>query len=259
MKFLPGTVSGFWILVIISAFIAASIHRARRGTLPKFRTIPGLEAIPEAIGRAAETGRPVLFNPGIADLTGDYASQTYAGLEILSHVSRLCARYDVSIIVPIRQASVLPVAEDIVRLGYATENKLDQLRPDAVRFISPFQFGYVSGVLGITERERIAANFIMGATWSETPSYLEAGNGVGAIQIGGTANLHQLQFFVAGCDYTLIGEELFAGGAYVSEDKAKLGSIAGQDIGKIIAVVLTFAGVVYAAFGSKWLTNLLSK
>ncbi|MCL4424093.1 MAG: hypothetical protein M1553_01240 [Firmicutes bacterium] len=257
--FIKGTLFGFALLLVIAAFIIGSIIRARRGFLPRLRIIPGVEAIPEAIGRAAEVGRPVLFNPGIADLSGDYAAQTYAGLEILAHVSRLCAKYDVSIIVPIRQASVLPVAEEIVKLGYLSEGKLDKLRPDAVRYISPFQFGYVSGVLGITERERIAANLILGATWSETPAYIEAGYGAGAIQIGGTANLHQIQFYVAGCDYTLIGEELFAGGAYVSQDRAKLGSIVGQDLGKILAVALVFLGVILATFKSNWLVNLMNK
>lgn len=257
--FIKGTVFGFVLLLVVSALIISSILRGRRGVLPKLRVIPGVEAIPEAVGRAAEVGRPVLFNPGIADLTGDYAAQTYAGLEILSYVSMLCAKYDVSIIVPIRQASVLPVAEEIVRFGYLAEGKLDKLRSDAVRYISPFQFGYVSGVLGITERERIAANLILGATWSETPAYIEAGYGAGAIQIGGTANLHQIQFYVAGCDYTLIGEELFAAGAYVSQDKAKLGSILGQDLGKIVAVGLIFLGVLLATFKSNWLVNLMNK
>lgn len=257
--FLPGTIFGFFLIVGLCAIIGTCISRARSGVLPKFRRIAGIEAVPEAIGRAAEMGKPIMFNPGIADLTGDYASQTYAALEVLSHVAKLAAQYDTRLIVTIRQAQVLPVAEEIVRTSYLVAGKPDKFNRDDIRYISPFQFGYVSGVLGMIEREKPAAYFLLGAFWSESPSYIEAANGVGAIQIGGTANLHQIQFLVAGCDYTLIGEELFAAGAYVSDNRAKLGSIWGQDIGKIVAVALIILGVIGKATKQEWLLKLMSQ
>jgi hypothetical protein len=56
----------------------------------------------------------------------------------------------------------------------------------------------------------------------------------------------QLPFFVAACDYTLIGEEFFAASAYLSNDPEQLGSLKGQDIGKIIAAGLLVVGCVLA-------------
>ena len=40
------------------------------------------------------------------------------------------------------------------------------------------------------------------------------------------------------CDYTIIGEELYAASAYISKEPLLLGSLKAQDLGK--AVVLTF-------------------
>lgn len=204
-------------------------------------------------------GRPVHFTPGIAGLDGETAAQTYAGLEILSHVARLVARYKSSIIVTIRQPIVLPMAEAMVRQAYLTEGVPDQFDPNSVRYLSSEQFAYAAGVMGIMEREQVAANLMLGAFWAESLMFAETGRHIGAIQIAGTANLHQIQFFVAACDYTLIGEDLFAAGAVISQDPIKLGSIAGQDIGKIIALALIVVGVIGKTLGSDFLTTLMSK
>lgn len=246
-------------LAIISAFIIYSILKARRGKLPFIRNIPGILAIEEAVGRATEMGRPVHFTPGIAGLDGETASQTYAGLEILSHVARLVARYDSSIIVTIRQPIVFPVAEAIVKQAYLTEGVPDKFDTNSIRYLSSEQFAYAAGVMGIMEREQVSANFMLGAFWAESLMFAETGRHIGAIQIAGTANLHQIQFFVAACDYTLIGEDLFAAGAVISEDPIKLGSIAGQDLGKLFALALIIIGVISTTLGSDFLTNLMSK
>jgi hypothetical protein len=69
----------------------------------------------------------------------------------------------------------------------------------------------------------------------------------------------QIPFFVAACDYTLIGEELYAAGAYLSQDKVKMGSIGGQDIVKAATMVLVLLGALMATAGSSALSDLLIK
>ena len=60
----------------------------------------------------------------------------------------------------------------------------------------------------------------------------------------GTARPAQLPFFVAACDYTLIGEELFAASAYLSKDPKLLGSLKGQDVGKALFILGILVGVI---------------
>jgi len=74
----------------------------------------------------------------------------------------------------------------------------------------------------------------------------ETGNSIGAIQIAGTAEPAQLPFFVAACDYTLIGEEFFAASAYLSGDPDQLGSLQGQDLGKFVVGTLLVWGSLCA-------------
>ena len=231
--------------LVLSGAIFYNISRARKGRMPYLRKLAGVEAIDEAVGRATELGKPVIFSPGIAGLSGEYGAQTFAALEILGYVARSAAKYDTRI------PEVLPIAEEIVRSAYAAEGKPDRYNPDDVRFLSSAQFAYAAGVMGIMEREKPGAAFLIGGFWAESLMFAEVGNAVGAIQIAGTANLHQIQFFVAACDYTLIGEEIFAVGAYFSGDPIRRGSLAGQDVGKVIAILLIIIGTLVGTFGGQ--------
>ena len=99
-------------------------------------------------------------------------------------------------------------------------------------------------------REKPATCFYMGAFYAESLILAETGNSIGAIQIAGTAMPAQLPFFVAACDYTLIGEEFFAASAYLSGSAEELGSLKGQDVGKVIVAVLLLIGVAMATIAS---------
>ncbi len=92
-------------------------------------------------------------------------------------------------------------------------------------------------------REKPAACFYMGCFFAESLILAETGNSIGAIQIAGTAMPSQLPFFVAACDYTLIGEEFFAASAYLTGSPEELGSLKGQDVGKVIVVAEVAGGV----------------
>ncbi len=246
-------------LLLISFFVFWGIFTAKRGNVPKIRRIPGLEAITEAIGRATELGKAVHFNPGIGDLTSEVAPQTLAGLDILTYVAQTCANYGAELIVTNRNAVVHPITEEIVRQAYANQGVIDLMKPETVRFLSDEQFAYAASAMGIIQRERVAANIMIGAYYAEALLLAEAAAQVGAIQIGATARMYQLPFFVATCDYTLLGDEMYAGGAAVTGDAVRLGSILGQDYVKIVCIVLGIIGALSATLGSTWLNDLFAR
>ncbi|HSL93628.1 MAG TPA: DUF6754 domain-containing protein [Bacillota bacterium] len=255
-------VKGAQFLLILSLFTTAAVLwsiRASRsgGSVPTVRRIGGFDAIEEAVGRATEMGRAVHFSPGIAGVTDVSAPQTFAGLEIMGFTAAMCAKYNAELIVTIRMPEVLPLAEETVRQAFLSAGKPELFKESTVRFISTENIAYSAGVIAILTREQAAANIMVGAYWAESLLMAEAGANAGAIQIAGTANLHQIAFFVAACDYTLIGEELYAGGAYLSKDPMKLGSLRGQDYVKLLATVLVVVGSLLATFGIDALTRLL--
>ena len=84
----------FVLLLASLGIIGYSISAANKGKKIEIRPIAGFDAIPEAVGRAAEMGRPVHYTPGWAGLV----AATFAGLEVLGEVTKQCAKYNVRLV-----------------------------------------------------------------------------------------------------------------------------------------------------------------
>jgi len=239
----------FLIALIIASAVIFFVETARRGKKLFIRKIAGLEAIDDAVGRATEMGRPVLFVPGIHDMDD---VQTLAALTILGRVSRTIADYDSKIFMPVSRSLVMTAARETIKASYLSAGRPDAYNDDMVNYVTDEQFGYVAAVDGLMVRERPATIFLLGAFFAESLILAETGNSVGAIQIAGTARPAQLPFFIAACDFTLIGEELFAASAYLSDEPKQLGSLKGQDVGKGIAMFFVIVGTIAATIGYAW-------
>jgi len=239
----------FIMALIISGAVIIYVETAKRGKELFVRKIAGLEAIDDAVGRATEMGRPVLFIPGIHDMDD---VQTLAALTILGRVARTIADYDTKIFMPVSRSLVMTAARETIKSSYQAAGRPDAYNDDMVNYVTDEQFGYVAAVDGIMVREKPATVFLLGAFFAESLILAETGNSVGAIQIAGTARPAQLPFFIAACDFTLIGEELFAASAYLSGEPRQLGSLKGQDVGKAIAMVVIIGGVATATLAGAW-------
>jgi hypothetical protein len=231
----------FVILALLLGFNLYFIERIKRGRKPFIRQIAGLEAVAEAVGRATEMGRPILFVPGIQDMND---IQTVAGLTILGHIARTAAEYDSRLVVPTSRALVMTTARETVKEAYLAAGRPESYDDNSIYYVTDEQFGYVAGVNGYMVREKPATCFYLGAFFAESLMLAETGNSIGAIQVAGTAQPAQLPFFVAACDYTLIGEELFAASAYLSGEPRQLGSIKGQDVGKLLSILSIVVAVL---------------
>ncbi len=212
--------------------------KAQRGAKMYLRPIAGIEAIDEAIGRATEMGKPVLYVPGLSGIA-DVA--TIASLTILGRVAKKIALYQTPLIVPNRDPIVFTVAEEVVKQAYLEAGRPDAYDPDSVFFLTTSQFAFVAGVNGMMMREKPATNFYLGMFWAESLLLAETGSLSGAIQIAGTDAVTQLPFFITTCDYTLIGEELYAASAYLGREPKQIGALKGQDACK--AIIMSFITV----------------
>jgi hypothetical protein len=189
----------------------------------------------------------VLFVPGIETVS---EVGTLAALTILGHVAKRVASHGTRLLVPVADPIVMTTAQEIVRTAYAEVGQLDAYDPSSVAYLTYDQFGYTAGVDGIMVRERPEAVFLLGTFYAESLILAETGHAIGAIQIAGTKETSQLPFFVAACDYTLIGEELFAASSYLSREPVMLGSLKGQDLTKMAIVYVIVAGFVVGTVGA---------
>ena len=254
--FHTGKIWIFASVVLFSYAIIHSIYHARGGGNIFIRRIAGLEAVDEAIGRSTEMGRPILYILGLGTV-GDVA--TIASMNILSQVARKTADYETPLRVPCNDPIVLNVVREMVKAAYLDEGRPDAYSEDDIVFVTESQFAYAAAVDGMMVREKPAAVFLQGTFYAESLILAETGNSVGAIQIAGSDSDSQLPFFITACDYTLIGEELYAASAYLSREPMLLGSLKGQDYGKLILFTGIVLGVILELVGITWISTFFQK
>ncbi|MEO2005634.1 MAG: DUF6754 domain-containing protein [Candidatus Poribacteria bacterium] len=246
-----------WVLMgvlVLSGIVAVGILQGRSGKTITPRPIAALAAVPDAIGRAVEMGRPVVLVPGTQSIT---KPGTIAGLSVLRSVAKTCAETGARLIVPCRDTIVTRIAIETVEEAYREAGRHDQFNPSDVYFVSNRQMAFTAAVNGIMEREHPATVFLIGDFSAESLIFGETGNRAGAMMIAGTDKETQLPFFVTTCDHTLLGEELYAAGAAISEELQLLGSLRGVDLGRLAVFALIAVGLVLEFAGSDALRTVL--
>lgn len=230
---------------IISILIVVyTTYYRRKDREFRVRTISGLSAVEDAIGRATEMARPVLYTPGWG---GDIQRPTtIASMNILSHVAEKTAGYDCRLVYPTHDPVIMAVAQEVVKESYTRVGFPDRYRSDDISYVSSSQFGYAAAVDGLISRLKPASIFLLGTFEAESLILAETGNSINAIQIAGTDSTIQLSFFIVACDYTLIGEEVFAASGYLSGDRSILASVKAQDIMKVLIALFVLAAVVWS-------------
>jgi hypothetical protein len=238
------------VLLFMLLFSGAAIYligHSRKGGRLYVRPIAGINAVDEAIGRATEMGRPILFVPGLGEAS---RVATIAAFTILGRVAKKVAEYQTRIIVPNYDPVVMTICQEVVKEAYTSAGRPEAFDAKDVYFLTQDQFPFTASVNGTMLRERPATNFYMGMFYAESLILAETGFIAGSIQIAGTDQLIQIPFFVAACDYTLMGEELYAASAYLSQEPQQLGTLKAQDWGKVLAVALMIVGMVVYLFGN---------
>lgn len=255
MAFVTGTVGKFVFLAVFIAVFWFFVNRTAQGSRLTIRRIAGFDALDEAIGRCTEMGRPVHYTFGIGELDAN----VLASFDVLSYVAGQCARMNTDLIVTNALGEVQMMTEEIVKAAYINAGKPDEYKPDNVRYVSNVQTAYMSAILGIFQRERPGANLMLGPFYAESMMLAEAGQQVGAIQLGGTGRVIQVPFFIAACDYTLVGDELFVAGAYISRKPMQVGAIFAQDFGKWFTLLVMIVGAIMTTVGNTTITDLFKK
>ncbi|MXZ11461.1 MAG: hypothetical protein F4Y79_18715 [Gemmatimonadetes bacterium] len=246
--------NNFILGTIFSLIILGGIFLAQKREL-FIRRIAGLEALDEALGRATEMGKPVLFAHGLASMG---SVSTIAAVNVLSRVANRTAEFNTELRVANNDPVVMAVSQEVVKESYLNAGRPDAYSEDSVFMVATEQFSYAAALDGMMVRDRPATNIMMGYFYAESLLLAETGASIGAIQIAGTDSYTQLPFFITTCDYTLMGEELYAASAYLSREPKLLGSLKGQDIGKAVLLVILILGTLLATLGNQTLTHIFT-
>ncbi len=242
-------------VIVFALLTLVFVNRAKSGADLYVRPLGGIEAVDDAIGRATEMGRPILYVMGLGT-AADVA--TIASFTILGRVAKKVAEYQTALMVPTYDPIVMTVAQEVVKSAYLDAGRPDDYKEDTVHFVTQSQFAYVAAVNGAMLRELPATNIYMGKFFAESLLLAETGALAGSIQISGTDEIAQIPFFIVACDYTLIGEELYAASAYLGREPILLGSLKAQDWAKAAIIIFAILGILAANSGNETLAQFTS-
>jgi len=121
----------FFCVIILSGIILYYIGKANRGENIYLRPIPGLNAFEEAVGRATEMGKSVLFVPGIMDMD---QVETVAGVIVLGQVARMTARTAARTATMTRTTAIWKTAASSQRQNRQSRTGKSEFDPHGSRF-----------------------------------------------------------------------------------------------------------------------------
>lgn len=257
---IAGRIFQFLLLVTLAFVTWFTLWRADNGNLPIVRPMPHLAAMREMVDRCAELNRPVVFPPGGAAVGGnvgaDISGTHLASITILSEVAQYCAVTGAKLIVLACSPPLIPLYTEAVKEGYTKAGRLQDFDPAIIRYSTPELYSYAAWCAGTIRRENAGANFMIGAHLMESLILSSAGLDIGAMQIAGTTSSSQAPYFIATCDYTFLGPEMYAASAMISQDPGELGTLRGQDLMSLLVAILGVIGLFEATFGLQFLQKL---
>ncbi len=241
--------TGLSILAMLVAVLALFLWRERvHHTLP-LRRIAAYEALKDLLARAAESGKPVHISVGTAGAGTDKTVDTTAGLYVLEYLADRAAVSAIPPVVTVSDPTALPVAQDQMRRAYVRQGYPEEYDGRQVRLIAPPVYGsnvaYAAGVMDVLAHERVMANVMIGAFGDEFLLIGETGARQDLLQAGGTSTIDVLPFVLTSISHPVIGEEIYAAGAYLSGRRTHIASLLAQDtVRGLLAIIIVVLAII---------------
>ncbi len=237
-------------LLLLGAFVglmlgAAAISRRWPAT---FRPIAAFDALGKAIERAVEAGERVHLSLGTGSVVGPESAPAFAGLAALSRIARATSMSDRPAVVTAGDGAMAILARDTLRSSYGEVGASDLYDPTSGRLLGPTPFSYVAGLPSVLTNESVSVHMLSGFYGFEAGLAAEFGERARAFVIGGTNEVQSQALLYVTAQNPLIGEEVFASGAYLGANELHRASLRAQDIIRIGLIILILLGVIMATF-----------
>lgn len=235
-------------LLILCSVMWYTTTLVKRGKIPFIRKIPALDAIEEAVGRCVEMGRPVYYPLGAAGFGDAWTGGKMAALSLINYTAALCAERGIKLLTGTTHTALIPMIDDVVSQAYSNKGIPELHDISDIRWF-PSQMAYVAGTDTIFKYEKPGAQIMIDTWWAEALAFCEIGRRAGAFQIGGTDYRPYMPYFIATCDYALIGEEIFIASAYINPEPEPKATVYAEDLMKFLLIGITIAFAILVSVG----------
>ncbi len=231
-------------LIVVAALLMGVFAWMHRTSAPPIRNIPTFSNLRRAIGLAVEAGTRLHFSIGRGSLTTPQSASAFAGLSMLRRVAELTSVSDRPPVVTTGDGALAILAQDTLKSAYSAAIAEDRYDPTAGRLTGLTPFSYASGVMPVMRDEQVSANVLIGSFGIEIALLTDLAERENTFVLAASDNLPAQAVLFATAKDPLIGEELYAAGAYVNAGPMHSASLRVQDILRWLIV----GGVLVGAF-----------
>ncbi len=243
-----GLMSLIFILIFLGLIILALVAGRGRTEL-ELRQISAFEKLRRAIGLAMEAGSRLHISLGRGTITGPESAAAFVGLSMLEHMARSASTGDKPPIITTGDPALAILAQDTLKTTYQDIGLIHQFERTSAQLsgVSPFSYG--AGALPVVRDKSTATSILVGSFGTEVALLTDGSERSGNLTLAGTDDIAAQAILYATAHEPLIGEELYAGGAYVEAGAIHVASLHAQDIIRWLLVALILGGVITKALG----------
>jgi hypothetical protein len=243
--------SGFLVelvIIAVSLVLLLVVGLWKRRSPSPLREIPAMKRLYRAIGLSVEDGTRLHISLGHGGLLDARAGSALAGLAILRGIAEKTSVSDRPAVASAGNASLGLLTQDTIQAGYQAAGVDELYTPTTGRVTGLSPWGYAAGAMHITSNENVSANILMGHFGPEVSLLADASDRENVVVIGASDNLAGQSVLFASSQDALIGEELFAAGAYIGTGAAHAASLTVQDILRWLIILVLIGGAFLKLF-----------
>lgn len=240
-------------LATIALVIAVAIllgHATWRSAVRDTRTlrpIPAYDRLCRLADQSAESGCPIHAALGAGALGGPFAPEVLMGLTVLGYLAQRAAACDQSVMATTGDGATLAAAQGIVQEARRQAGVQAVCHDGEVQFSGSDPLAYVAGAQEAAMRGSPLAHALWGRFGIEG-LWLSLAVRHDGDQLGGAADPAAGALLVAALDEVVLGEDLFAAGAYLHRPQ-HIGSLLTQDLLRGVIMILIGVGVALSSLG----------
>jgi hypothetical protein len=237
-------------LLALAAILLLVFTFLRRRSPAAFRVIEAYERLNRSVGLAVENGTRLHISLGRGNLLTARGGSALAGLAMLRRLAERTSVSDRPPVVTSGDASLAILSQDTLQSGYRAAGAEEQYRFTTGRLTGLTSFSYAAGTLPTIHDENVSMNIILGDLGAEAGLLAEASDRQNAGLIAASDNLSAQSVLYASSQEPLIGEELFAAGAYVGAGASHEASLNVQDILRWLIILALIVGAGLKIIGA---------
>jgi len=225
-------------------FFTARITAGHSLALRQIRAFDRLKGL---VGRSVESGRALHLSLGMGGLADQTTADSLAGLAVLNYLAGQAATTGAPPLVSMADPTVMLFAQNAIRAAYGDDTEGAEAAYRHIRWIAPQPAAYAAGVMNMLDLDEVDSNVMIGKFGDEYLLMGETAARRGVAHIGGTSDPNTLPFVYATADEILLGEEIYAAGAYLQKRPALLASLAAQDSMRWLVALVILGSILLAS------------